>query len=253
MALNINNIGRKVAVINDSKKYKNLVFSVSEDDEDDGLNKPFQDMQIKEGTFQFIPDTDRDRDTIFICGAAGSGKSYWAAQYIKQYTKYLKDYPIYLISEGTHDPAFEKLEIKRIKVDNEFISDPIPFTDFEKCLVIFDDIDAFTGKLKKAVYELLEKLLKNARKNKVSVIMTSHGCTGLELKPILNEADTIVFFPRNYNRSLKYLLENYVGLTTEYIKKLFKHKSRWCAFVKSYPNIILMEKYITTLTKLQDF
>mgnify|MGYP000517635805 FL=1 len=210
-------------------------------------------MKIDSGVFQYITDEDKERDTLFICGAAGSGKSYWAAEYIKEYISRNKNFPVYLISEGTFEPAFEKIDIKKIKVDEEFISDPIPYTDFNECCVIFDDIDAFTSKLKKAVYELLEKLLKNSRKHKVTVLMTSHGCTGLELKPILNEANVIVFFPRNYNRSLKYLLENYVGLNTDAIKKLFKNKSRWCAFVKSYPNTIIQERNIQTLTDLQDF
>jgi hypothetical protein len=120
-------------------------------------------------------------------------------------------------------------------------------------LVIFDDIDAYTGKLKKFIYALLDKLLKNARKNKVSVIMTSHSCTGLELKAVLNESNVIVFFMKNLNRSLKYLLEGYVGLNKDGIKRLKSNKSRWTAFVKTYPNIIIQEKDLFTIGHIQDF
>jgi hypothetical protein len=254
MALNTNGVGREIAIIKDNQKYKKTVISVNDNDDDDKIIKPFQELHIDEGTFQYIPDTDRDRETIYICGSAGSGKSYWTGMFCKEYHKRHKNHPIYLISEGSADPALDNLAgLQRVKVDDSILDEPIEWTEFSECLVIFDDIDAYTGKLKKYIYALLDKLLKNARKNKVSVIMTSHSCTGLELKAVLNESDVIVFFMKNYNRSLKYLLESYVGLDKNGIKKLMKNKSRWTAFIKSFPNVILQEKDIMTLTNIQDF
>jgi GTPase SAR1 family protein len=252
MALNNSGIGQEIAIIKNNPKYKKTKFFVS-DTEDKKING-FESFHLDDGVFQYVSDEDRDRDTIYICGSAGSGKSYWTGEYCKEYYKRNKNNPIYLISEGSADPALDDLKnLQRVKVDDSLIEDPIEWTEFENCLVIADDIDAYTGKLKKYIYGLIDKLLKNARKNKVSVIMTSHSCTGLELKGILNEANVIVFFPKNWNRSLKYLLESYVGLNKEAVKKLFKHKSRWCAFVKSFPNVIIQEKNIQTIGQLQDF
>lgn len=254
MALNINNEGRQIACIKDNKKLNKVIISVSEENNLDEINKSFQDLKLSEGQFQYMPDKERDRDTIFICGAAGSGKSYWAAQYIKEYKKTFKDNAIYLISEGSDDPCLDSIkELKRIKVSKELLEDPIEYTEFENCLVIFDDTDALTGKLGKYIYELRDKLLKNSRKKKVSVITTNHTCSGLELKSVLNESNVIVFFMANYNRSLKYLLENYVGLNKDGIKALKQNKSRWTAFIKSFPNVIIQEKNIMTLSKIQDF
>lgn len=244
--------GQEIAIIKNNPKYKKTKFYVS--DTEDNKIKGFDNFHIDEGTFQYVTDEDKDRDTIYICGSAGSGKSYWTGKYCEEYYKNNKKNPIYLISEGSADPALDQLKnLQRVKVDDTLLEDPIEWTEFDNCLVIFDDIDAYTGKLKKYIYSLLDKLLKNARKNKVSVIMTSHSCTGLELKAVLNEANVIVFFMKNYNRSLKYLLEGYVGLNKDGIKKLKANKSRWTAFVKTYPNVIIQEKDIFTIGHVQDF
>jgi hypothetical protein len=255
MNLNVNGVGRSIAIIKDNKKLGNMTFSVAEEElEDNGINKGFEKLHIDDGQFQVIPDKNRDRDTIFICGSAGSGKSYWTGQYIKEYNRIYKKNPVYLISEGSKDPAFDVLKfIKRVKLDDDLINEPIEYTEFENCCVIFDDIDAITGKLGKYIYNLRDKLLKNSRKNKVSVITTNHTCTGLDLKAVLNESDTIVFFLKNYNRSLKYLLEQYVGLNKDGITNLRKNKSRWTAFIKSYPNVIVQEKDIMCINSIQNF
>jgi hypothetical protein len=252
MAINISGNGQEVAIIKNNTKYKKTKFYVS--DEEDKKIQSFNNLHLEDGVFQYVTDEDKDRDTIYICGSAGSGKSYWTGEYCKEYAKRNKDHPIYLISEGSADPALDGLKnLQRVKVDESLLDDPIEWQEFENCLVIFDDIDAYTKGLKKYIYGLLDKLLKNARKKKVSVIMTSHSCTGLELKAVLNESNVIVFFMKNYNRSLKYLLESYVGLNKEGIKKLNKNKSRWTAFVKTYPNVIIQEKDIFSIGHIQDF
>ena len=252
MSINLSGIGQQIAIIKDNDKYKKMKVFVS--DEEDEKIQTYQNLQLDKGVFQYVSDSERDRDTIYICGSAGSGKSYWTGEYCKEYYKKNKDHPIYLISEGSADPALDSLKnLQRIKITDEVLEDPIEYTEFENCLVIADDVDAYTGKLKKYIYSLIDKLLKNSRKKKVSVIMTSHSCTGLELKAVLNESNVVVWFPKNYNRSLKYLLESYVGLDKKSIKQLHKNKSRWCAFVKSYPNVIIQEKNLQTIGHIQDF
>jgi len=254
MSLNLHKIGREVAVVRDNPKMKKAIFSVSNEEkyDEDEIIKPFNHFQLQSGNFQYIPDTERDRDTIFVAGTAGSGKSYWAAQYIKEYHKIYPDNAIYLITgNNADDPAFENMKyVKKINLDG-ILQDPLDYSEFKDCLAVFDDIDACSGKLGKYLYDLRDKLLKNSRKVKVSVLSTAHTFSGMDLKSVLNESDTIVFFPSNYNRSLKYLLENYLGLTKEGIKAVRKLKTRWCAFVKSYPNVLITEKTISTLSHLQ--
>jgi len=255
MSLNIGGVGRDVAIVRDSddKKYKKIKISVS-DEVDDKMVKTFDSLSINSGRFQYIPDLDRDRDSIYIAGTAGSGKSFWVGQYLREYVKLYPDNKIFFFSEShLEDSAFRGISMKRVIIDSSWIEEPIDFHDFEDCCCIFDDIDALTGKLKKAVYELRDKLLKNSRKAKVSVLSTSHTFTGIDNKAVLNESDVIVFFMQNYNKSLKYLLENYVGLDNDGIKILKQIKSRWCAYVKSYPNVIITERCIFSIKKLQNY
>ena len=252
MNLNIVNDGRQIAIVKDNPKFKKIIFSVAEEAlPSEELHATFNEYKITKGTFQYIPSKDRDRDSIYVFGCAGSGKSWWIASYTKEYERLYPENDIYLISECKEDPVLDAItKIKRLKYD-DFLENPIDYNEFLNCLVICDDIDAITGKLGKAVYELRDKLLKNARKHKVSVVSSNHTCTGIELRSVLNESDTIVFFLRSYTRATKYLLENYLGLTREGIANLKRNKSRWCCFTKSYPNVIIQEKIIQTIDNIQ--
>ena len=98
-----------------------------------------------------------------------------------------------------------------------------------------DDIDALTGKYKKYITELKNKLLKNSRKNNVSVIVTNHSCIdGIDTKSSLNESNVIVFF------MLKLM-------DKKGIEKLRKLKTRSITYIKSYPNLLLSDYEIGTI------
>lgn len=157
-----------------------------------------------------------------------------------------KDAPIILFSEKNHDPQFddEITNLTRKKIDDKFFE--VNWEDVEslgQCLLIFDDIDSISpAKLKNAVYNLLNKALKLGRSYKVSVFVSSHSsCSGNETKAMLNESDYLVFFPSTYNRNVKYLCDNYLGLNKYQIDKIRKNKSRWCCIKKTYPNVCIQE------------
>ena len=247
MSFNYEKDGNKIAVINSEKRQKKVYFS---EDADEGKNE----IVLKDGQFMLSPDKKLERDTIYVFGSAGSGKSYWVALYLIEYNKVFKNHPIYLISEQDEDAAFDKKEyIKRIDI-SDIVHNPLDWKEFihEPCLIIFDDIDSISCKKKANAIELLrDQMLKNARKYGISVISTSHeGCEGKKTKAVLNESRVIVFFPRNYNRSLKYLMESYIGLDKIGIEKIKHSKSRWCAYVKAYPSYLIEEKRIITIPKL---
>jgi GTPase SAR1 family protein len=238
--------GKKIAVhnrtINGNKRQRKIYLS-----EDEGYEK----IEIKEGEFMASLDKEEDRAVIYVAGASGSGKSYWVAQYCEEFHKNYKNYPIYLISENNEDPAFDnKSYIKRLMIE-DMATNPIDYKEFENCLVIFDDVDSIKGALGKEVDSLRDKLLKNSRKFKVSVITTNHDACGIKLKSVLNESRQIVFFLLNYNRSLKYLCENYLGLNKNVVEQLRKNNSRWTCFVKNYPSYIIQQKMITSINYLE--
>jgi hypothetical protein len=252
---NFSKVGEKIAIIDKSLKYKrqNKVY-MNNKSSDDEFIKEFKSISIDDGEFILSPDKDIERQTLYCCGSAGSGKSYFVAQYVQEYHKTFKNNMIYLVSENEEDPAFDKLDyVKRIIIE-DLHENPLDWKEFQNCLIIFDDIDSIKGKLGKTIDDLRDKLLKNSRKFKVSVISTSHDACGVKLKSVLNESKIIVFFMLNYNRSLKYLLESYLGLGKNAIQKLRKNSntSRWTAYVKGYPSYLVQQKLITTVNKYEE-
>ena len=246
MSFNFSNIGFPICKIVSDSKLNNKIISLSEG-EDDTI-KSFNEIQLSDNDkFELIPNTEADRDVIYYSGPAGVGKSYAMASYVKNYKKKFKSYPIFLISEKEEDKTLDSINgIKRIKIDDSMIDDPLDLKDFTEvgpCLVIFDDIDSFGSKLKKAIYLLLNKLLKVGRSYRISVLVSSHNsCDGRDTKSMLNESNIVVFYPTCYNRSIKYLAENYIGMNKHDIAKMRSHKSRWCAYVKAYPSCIVQEQ-----------
>ena len=79
----------------------------SKDTADDQFIKQFDNITLDEGEFMLSPDKDNERTTMYVCGSAGSGKSYFVAKYCFEYHKVFKTNPIYLISENNEDPAFD--------------------------------------------------------------------------------------------------------------------------------------------------
>jgi UDP-glucose 4-epimerase len=87
-------------------------------------------------------------------------------------------------------------------------------------------------------------MLEIGRHFNISVIFTSHCATmGNDTKRILNECHSITIFPKNLGgKTSKYLLDQYLGMDKEQIKKLKKVNSRWVTILKTYPQCIISEK-----------
>jgi len=201
----------------------------------------------EESKFQIIPDSNKERDILYITGASGSGKTTFTAGYIKEYKKTYKKNEIYVFSALKEDETLDKLGIQRVKVGNNLIEDPLTIDDFKNSLVIFDDIDVISDKkVREAVYKILNSILETGRHTKTSCINTNHLPTAKnETRRILNEAHAIVYFPHSGSvRGINYLLTDYVGLTKEDIQVIKGMKSRWCCIFKNYPQIAMTERQL---------
>jgi len=242
---NLKNIGRPFAKI-DSGKAKDTVVSLADVDHD-GLspNDGFKTMKLKEGKFEQVPNTKQERDILYITGASGSGKSYYASKYIRNYKKAHKDSPIYIFSPVAEDKKLDDLKVKRVKIDETLVTDPIMPSDLKNCLVVFDDIDVIVQKpLRDALYALLNQILEVGRHTKTSCIITNHLPTnGKETRRMLNECHSITYFPASGSkRQLNNLLEGYIGMDTKDIKKAKNFGSRWVTIFKNYPQFVMTEK-----------
>lgn len=250
MALNIDKVGRPLARI-EGGKYKNKIISVS-DKTDDNITKDYTNIKITDGKFQQIPNTETEREILYITGASGSGKSYYTKNYCIEYKKAFKKRDIYMFSALSEDTTLDSINLKRVKIDDSLISDPIDVALFEESLVIFDDIDVIGNKKhREAVYTVLNQVLEIGRHFKISCIITNHLPTaGKDTRRVLNECSAVVYFPHSGSlRQLRYLLEQYVGLDKLDMIKAKKSKSRWATIFKNYPQVMMTENEMWLLSQ----
>lgn len=244
--MNLEHIGQPLAMILSSdKKDKGKLISVEADKSKVQVFLP--DIIVKAGEhIQLIPNSERERDILYITGASGSGKSHFTRKYLEQYHRKYPKREIFLFSSLSDDTTLDALKyIKRIKLSDELINDDLTAKDFKDSLVIFDDTDCLTNKrMKIKVNGIMTSILETGRHFNISIIYTSHLATaGNDTKRILNECNSITIFPSSLGgRSLKYLLEGYMGLDKKQIKRIKNCESRAVTIVKSFPMIVLEEK-----------
>ena len=210
MALNLESIGTPIARI--GKK----IFYVT--DKTDDVNHSMKELKLTKDmdVFQLIP-SDRERDILYITGQSGSGKSWFAKNYINEYKKVHPKNEVYLFSSIAEDESIDSIKgRKRVDInDPDFIEEDIELDEFKNSLVIMDDTDCIRNKkIKLKIDGILNMILETGRHANISVIFTSHlACAGNDTKRILNEAHSITIFPKSMgNKTLKYLLDRYFGL-----------------------------------------
>lgn len=250
--MNLSHQGSPIGlIVNEKSKNENQLLSVNSK-KDETMN-PFDELKLPSGKhFQLIPNVKNERDILYITGASGSGKSFFAKNYIDYYKKLYPKREIYLFSSLKEDSSIDKVKgLKRINLTPELLSEELSAEDFKECLVVFDDTDCITDKkMRVKVQAILNNLLETGRHTKTCVLYTSHtACNGNDTKKILNEAHSITIFPHGLGgRSLKYLLEQYLGLDKTQIKKIKNLESRAVTILKTYPQICLAEKEAFVLT-----
>jgi len=246
--LNLEGNGEIIASIKKDKK-KDAIVSLGE-----GSKFGTNDL-ILEGEdehFQLIPNTKKERTCHAIFGQAGSGKSFWCCEYIKEYIKVHPKRPVYLFTTITSDIGCLK-DIKKIKIvelNGGFADDNIPMEDLKQSLCLFDDIDNIRDKhLKKKLFQTLNDTLQVGRKFEIDVLITFHVATaGNDTKIILNECNSVSFNYKTFgNRALKYLLDAYLGLDKKQIERIKKLEGRMITVLKTYPKLVLSEKELYIL------
>lgn len=259
MSLNFVGIGRPIAIIKGGKYDGKIIYvdsDTKQEEEKEEMEKipTFKELKLpSDAVFQPIPDKTKERDCHFISGASGSGKSTWTKKFVKEYQKQHKKNPVYLFSRKKEDENLDDAKPLRIKIEDNLIEDPLKMEDFKNSLVIFDDTDIISNKIHKAIVDhLRDEILQGGRSINVSSIITNHNFTGRELKTVLNECHTITVFPANYNRGMKYLLEEYLGIDKKIINKIRKANTRWITIFKNFPMVILEEREIYLVKDLMD-
>jgi len=245
--MNFENQGTPIAIIKPEEKGKSRCPILCVESKKESI-RPFNDLVLKdgEGKIQPIPNPEQERQILYITGASGSGKSYFTRQYCAEFQRIFPKRQIYLFSSINDDSSIDEIKgLQRIKLTPSLLKEELTAEDFKDSMVIFDDTDCITDKaMKLKIGGILNSILETGRHFNTYCIYTSHlPCAGNDTKRILNEAHSITFFPHSLGgRSLKYLLESYLGLDKEQIKKIKSLPSRWCMVAKTYPQVVISEK-----------
>jgi adenosyl cobinamide kinase/adenosyl cobinamide phosphate guanylyltransferase len=239
-------------------KKKGQVVYMASPEEIDEIHSGFTKYSLnipkyKDMHFELSVNNTQERQIIYVTGSSGSGKSYWTRRYIESYKKVYPDRPIYLFSSINEDDSIDKIkDLQRINLYFGILNEDFQAEDFKDSCVIFDDCDTIIDtKLRKKVLQIQASILQTGRHFNVSAIITSHVSTnGADTKLILAEAHAIVFFVGSMaTRSLKYLLESYMGMDKTEIKKIKNLPGRSVTFVKSFPKCVVSDKEVLILGK----
>ena len=251
MSFNFESVGKQIAVIknkNDTKAKEKKVFLSSDSD----AKNNYDNVETKTNEyFQLVKDPEAERIVLYVVGASGSGKSYWTTQFVKQYKTTNKNKKVYLISPILDDKNINSLKPTRLNPESQaFVEDPPEVEDFNNSLLICDDIEAYSNK--KTVLRnmnLINSILTTGRHFNISLLFLVHNATqGNMTKLLLLESQGLILFPSNMTgKSSKYLLDTYLGLDKEQIKKIKKMKSRAITIMKTYPMILVAENEIINL------
>lgn len=249
--MNFDKVGQPVAIIKNTDTNKSVAELFYEYDRDKDEHKKvtfYKEIEIDNPSekIQPIPNKKMDRLVWYIAGMQGAGKSYFIRSLLLEYIRLYSNYPIYLFSSKNEDKNLDDIkQLKRIKLDASFCSCPMNYEALAQSIVIFDDVDALPDrkemKLKTEIYYLRDKVINNGRSLNIECITTNHDLTGRDMRACLNGCNVLVFFLKTYNKTMRYLLEAYIGLDTDQIKIIRKNKTRATTFYKDH-GLLVQEK-----------
>jgi hypothetical protein len=196
------------------------------------------------GKLQPLPNFNRI-EKIYISGISGSGKSTFASNFIREYLKQKRKNEFFLFSNVDEDDVLDKLKPIRIDLDDEEALSEVNSSDFYDSLVLFDDTDTISnGLVRKFIQHLRDDLLECGRHYNTTVVAVSHVLQNYQAtRKLLNEASSIVFFPRvgSNNHNYKFL-KHHCLYDEDTIRRLLNLNSRWVALYRSFPNYVIYEK-----------
>jgi hypothetical protein len=247
MALNFDD-GKPIAVIKDGKCKGNVIYIAKEDKTNNVEFVGTKKIDLKKDSLSPILNPD-ERTVAYIAGPAGSGKTTMAVTLAESFKKLFPKRPIYLFSRTDYrkDPAYKKLKVNQIKLDDSLVTDPIDLTEIEEgSLIMFDDTNTLMDrKVKEAVDALICSIMEVGRKLSLYLILTSHLINPNDRKfgrTCLNEMQQLTVFPSSGSAyQIRYCLKQYYGLDNKQIEAILKLPSRWVTISKTYPMCVLYE------------
>jgi hypothetical protein len=240
----------KKSILNNIEPEDNSIKIIYNDAEEDKKQHSFNKTTTKD-KLEVLPRTDC-REVGYVSGVSGSGKSTYVASYIKNYIKMFPDNPIYIFSSLEKDKAFDKYKVKRIKIDESLIENPLSFEQFEDSLVIFDDTNTIKDKKLLAIVDHYKAhIIECGRHIRARILITSHIISDhMKTRQVLNECSFITVFPNNNKYHIIKYLKNYAGMSKEQIERILNIKSRWITIYNHYPSYLIYETGIMNVNDI---
>lgn len=239
-----------------------VICVVDNDIEPDGKDTFGKNLRTKPGyKFALLPDLnieDRDgvRSAFTISGCSGSGKTTLASRIAEIYAEEFPENKIIYICPKKPSESLMKLKPIIISVNGEkgienFVNpetklefnEDDPDNEWSDSLVIFDDLEGCSPKVKKNALELLGNILTVGRARNVSVVYINHTyCNGNESKRVFSECPNITVFPMGkMNKQLDYLLNSYCGIDRDTKRRIMNSRSRWVNIFRHRPCHVITE------------
>lgn len=195
---------------------------------------------------KIIPNYNIEREILYIPGASGSGKSYYAKQYMKEYKRLFPDRDLIVISKVDEDESIDELPLKRVNIE-ALVDNPFEMEDLKNCCVLLDDVDILSDKDQlKAVENLRNQILEIGRHSGTSAVTTTHNATRSGGKSITQctEAHIVVIFPRS-SVSYETLLKRHLGWDNKEIETIpIFRNNRALTLFRHAPQVIMTEEQI---------
>lgn len=240
-----------------------IFISKNKKNKEDQSSKIDKLIRIKNNTFELLdydyvlqlsPTHDKDQNIrMLIVGASGSGKTRFAANFIKEYKIRYPKKDIFLFSTHEKDESIDDTGIVRISIsENEIIhsiktsNELIPIDKLKDSLVVFDDVYGSSKILTKYYFNLCQSLVQNGRKYNIDIITILHNTQYSDTRYIFSEGTYYVLFLQGGAKaSLTRILKQYLGFdNSKEIKKLFNLPSRYVIFKNTNPQCIITENEI---------
>jgi len=205
-----------------------------------------------EGDSEFIPASNDKSSREVVCALArsGAGKSYFCADYIKDYHERNPTHPVFWISPFEDDKELSKLDFMIfLKIDDDYLKAPIVLDSFpQDSLILIDDLDVLevSADVKKSISGkdgLVSKILKGGRHRNLSLVYTEHelSTSSKLLRDLVNESHLIVMYLQSAG-NYETIMRSYLGLNAKEYNVVKRLNSRWVAIRALHPAILYTQK-----------
>lgn len=203
-------------------------------------------IRLNSGKFEPLLDHTR-YERYYVAGASGSGKTYYSTKLVEQYLKKHKkqDNDFVMVSGVAPSEKLEELMPNMVDpsdVYNEGLSEDA----IRDSIVMFDDVLSIPEKrVKNAVLGSINHMIETNRHTRTTVIVINHLLSSAhETRKLLNEATTIVFFPKaSAKHSIVNYLKAYEHMDSDMIRRIVNLPTRAVSLYKGIDNpYILYDK-----------